>query len=388
MDNTLDLQKNPKVTIIMPSLNVKNYIEQCIESACSQTLRDIEIICVDAGSTDGTYEILKQYANRDTRIKVIHSQYKSYGYQMNLGLENAHGEYIAVLETDDYVDNDMYNQLYSIAKENKVDVVKSNYYRHSGDKDIYFEALAGLPYNRVITPNKCMSLFMRAPAIWTGLYRRDFLEANDIKFLETPGASYQDTGFILKVWISAKCIYFLKNAFLHYRTDNPNSSVKSLDKMLFVRDEMKDVYRYLDERPEKKKKYSSVIWDREADAYEWNFRRLTDNLKYVFLKEVQGRFREGLNSNNYARQYFRWDVWKMILEVAEDPMIYLYLRLDREIWEQVAKEQHVSDELRRQCKDWAVKEKRMLIPQTMIDITNFSKNYGFAYCIRRVLEGK
>ena len=79
----------PKVTIIMPSLNVADYIEECIKSAVFQTLKEIEILCIDAGSTDGTLEILQRYADMDRRIRLINSDRRSYGYQVNLGIRQA-----------------------------------------------------------------------------------------------------------------------------------------------------------------------------------------------------------------------------------------------------------------------------------------------------------
>ena len=84
----------PKATLILPSLNVGGYIEECLESVRCQSLEDIEILCIDAGSTDGTYEILREHAARDSRIRLIRSQVRSYGYQVNLGLSIARGEYV------------------------------------------------------------------------------------------------------------------------------------------------------------------------------------------------------------------------------------------------------------------------------------------------------
>lgn len=83
-----------QISIIMPSLNVVNYIEECLLSVCHQTFTNIEILCVDAGSTDGTEQILKKYALEDSRIKFIHSSKKSYGYQVNIGVQEAKGKYI------------------------------------------------------------------------------------------------------------------------------------------------------------------------------------------------------------------------------------------------------------------------------------------------------
>ena len=87
----------------MPSLNVVNYIDECIQSVINQTLKEVQIICVDAGSTDGTYERLMNYSRRDSRIRVIMSNIKSYGKQINMGIEQAEGKYIGIVETDDFI---------------------------------------------------------------------------------------------------------------------------------------------------------------------------------------------------------------------------------------------------------------------------------------------
>ncbi len=87
---------NPKVTVIMPSLNVVNYIEECLQSVINQTMEALEILCIDAGSTDGTLEILEKYAESDSRIKLLHSEKRSYGYQVNMGIKLAKGKYVAI----------------------------------------------------------------------------------------------------------------------------------------------------------------------------------------------------------------------------------------------------------------------------------------------------
>lgn len=116
-----------KVSVIMPSLNVADYIRECIESALNQTLADIELLCVDAGSTDGTWEILNEYAKKDSRVTVIQSERKSYGYQVNLGIQRAKGAYVAILETDDYIEPNMYQYLYDIALRTEAEIIKADY---------------------------------------------------------------------------------------------------------------------------------------------------------------------------------------------------------------------------------------------------------------------
>lgn len=177
----------PKVSVIMPSLNVADYIEQCMESVVNQTLRDIEIIVVDAGSTDGTLEILKKFESEDNRLHIIHSDRKSYGYQMNLGISMAHGEYIGVVETDDYVELNMYEILYNQAAESQADYVKGSAVRflagqaeeitYTSQIEVFskkeFASNQGSVY---INPGITPELILKDYYLWTGLYRTDFVK--------------------------------------------------------------------------------------------------------------------------------------------------------------------------------------------------------------------
>ena len=102
----------PLISVIMPSYNVARYIRVCMESVLAQSLQDMEILAIDAGSEDGTLDILREYADKDERICLVHSEKKSYGYQVNLGIQMARGKYIGIVETDDFIEPDMYRILY------------------------------------------------------------------------------------------------------------------------------------------------------------------------------------------------------------------------------------------------------------------------------------
>ena len=378
----------PKVSVIMPSLNVGQYIKQCIDSVCNQTLKDIEIICVDAGSTDGTLEILEKYASLDPRITLINSDKRSYGYQMNLGIKASSGEYIGIIDTDDYADPMMFEKLYSFAKSENADIVKSNQYRHSDEGDEFFEVYANLPYNKVFCPKDHLSIFMRVAQIWAGIYRRKFLIDNDICFLETPGASYQDEGFMMKGMISADRVGLLKDAFLHYRIDNVNSSVKSKDKVFFVRDEFLSALDYLDMRPDKKKYYEKILWTREAEKHAWNYNRLAEEFKYGYLADIQHRFQEGLNKDLFLRSHLSWRIWKMVTEVSENPLIYMRNNCSKETFKSLLKDSSIKKPSKSAFARWHRNEKLRLIPQTIIDFFSFVNHYGLRYCLTYVLKYK
>lgn len=220
-----------KVTVIMPSLNVVDYIRECMESVINQTLTELEILCIDAGSTDGTEKILKEYAERDNRIQVLHSDKKSYGYQVNVGLKCAKGKYIAILETDDFIKPFMYEELFKIAEENQVDFVKSNYdiicSKNNGEyfRETYKELqLYPEYYNKVLSTEGIIKLYMYNSVLWNAVYRRSFIEKYHIRFHESPGAAYQDTGFNIQILSRAEKIIYIDRSFYQYRIDRMEAS--------------------------------------------------------------------------------------------------------------------------------------------------------------------
>ena len=221
------------VSVLMPIYNVSKYLDSSLGGVLQQSLKNIEIICINDGSTDDSLEIVKKYAEIDSRIVIIDKKNAGYGQTMNKGLEIAKGEYIGILEPDDFMDISMFQDLYNTAKKYDADVVKSNYYEYKekNNTDKFLEVLKGLPYDCIVNPKTNHRVLHMRPCIWSSIYRREMILANKIRFTETPGASYQDTGFAFKVWVSSQRVVFRKEAYLHYRIDNANSSVKSSGKV-------------------------------------------------------------------------------------------------------------------------------------------------------------
>ncbi len=227
-----------EVSVIMPSYNVAPYIEECLLSVLRQSLVNIEIICVDAGSTDGTREIIEKYSQKDNRIIVIDSPKKSYGLQMNLGIRRATGEYIGIVETDDYIAEDMYEILYTIAVKNQLDCVRSgsfSFYIKDNER-IYtpfrvFEENDPI-YSKVICPLDYPEVTTHDGNVWRGIYRRSLFDGIEI-FHETDGAAYQDIGFCMRVFSKIKRMKYTPRCLYYYRTDRPDSSSYKPDVLRF-----------------------------------------------------------------------------------------------------------------------------------------------------------
>lgn len=126
------------VSVVVPVLNTREYVRECLESIKNQTLKEIEVLCVDGGSTDGTLEIVEEYMKKDRRFRLITDTKGSYGAQVNRGMELATGDYVAIAEPDDYVAEDMYQSLYQEAVQTGADIVRSDYCRFIGDRDERF----------------------------------------------------------------------------------------------------------------------------------------------------------------------------------------------------------------------------------------------------------
>ena len=118
----------PKVSLLVPICNVECYLRECLDSAVAQTLKDIEIICINDGSTDSSPDIIREYMERDSRVKMIDKANSGYGDSMNRGLEMARGEYVGILESDDFMFEDSLQKLVAKADAEHADVVKGDFY--------------------------------------------------------------------------------------------------------------------------------------------------------------------------------------------------------------------------------------------------------------------
>lgn len=304
-----------KVSIIMPSLNVAEYIEECLLSVLNQTMHEIEIICIDAGSDDGTWEILQSYAIKNTGckpIKLLHSDIRSYGYQVNLGIRESQGDYVAVLETDDYVEPEMYQTLYELAIESDADVVKADYDRfitlNNGKK--WFQRVklwAGKEenYNKVICPQYELNLYANDYNIWKGIYKKSFLTGNQIWLNESAGASYQDIGFAEQILACAQKSFYTDASFYRYRLDRESSSINSVNGLHYSHQE----FRRIVETPDiyKKVMCEKGLYYHMAQSFLCEYRKTLKSVNYDLESE-------------HLRPYYEWFQKKLKKCLEEDKL--------------------------------------------------------------------
>lgn len=291
----------PLVSVLVPCCNVEKYVGQCLESICAQTLKEIEVICVNDGSRDGTLRILKEFAAKDPRIRLVDKPNTGYGDSMNRALELAAGEYVGIVESDDFVEPVMFERLYGEAKEKNLDLSRGCYYRHvaGNDKPVTEDRV---PKNTVVCPRDRTEVFFQGPSIWAAIYRRDWLNQHGIRFLPTPGASFQDTSFTFKAFSEAERFQMIDTPFYHYRCDNAGSSTHSTTKVFAVCDEWKEIYRFVEAERGKFEKLLRVMPRLQYNTYRWNFRRIAPELRMGFMEEWSREMRE-----NDERGLILWD---------------------------------------------------------------------------------
>ncbi len=233
------MTQNPDVTIIVPTYNTGQFLDQCLSSVEENDRAQLEIIVVNDGSTDNSLEIMRAHEAKDSRVRVIDKPNGGYGSGCNRGLSEAKGTYIAIVEPDDYVRPHFYDDMMDYARSfpELPEVVKSAYTRVvwpcTPKEHLYHCAY----YNRVRVKSQpfviedCPRLLQHHPSIWSALYLRSFIEDHGIRFMEAKGGGWVDNPFLVQTLCQAKSIVFLDREYYCYREDLPGSSsmLKSTD---------------------------------------------------------------------------------------------------------------------------------------------------------------
>ena len=216
---------NIKISTIMPVYNASKFLKQSIESVLNQTLRDIELICVDDGSTDNSLEIIENYAKIDKRLKIVIQKHQTAGTARNNGIKYASGEFIHFFDADDWLDPSAYKTLWNKVKGTNLDfcVFQFTSYNQQTKEKI-------LSRNLIINKDQVTS-FYKSPKFfiynevvpWNKIIRRKTILDNDLKFDEIICAN--DRSFYFKLLIVSKNILIIKNSLLFYRINNKNSLI-------------------------------------------------------------------------------------------------------------------------------------------------------------------
>lgn len=306
-----------KISVLITIHNAEKYIKECLDSVLAQTFSGIEILCIDGGSIDMTPQILQQYEKKDSRIRIINDSNTSYGHKVNRGIEEAEGEYICVLESDDMYEAFMLEKLYEIVEMYHPDFVNGDYTCFFDVKGKRFKKVTKMyqekDYNRLMENKKHPEEFGIIQRYWTGIFKKEFLERENIRMNESPGASYQDMSFRFLTSILADTSYHLNLPVYLYRVDNPGSSMYDSKKA----EEIADEHDFLKGELEKRGITDPYIWH---NAYQWKYADFRGNMRHlnsVYRQVLFQRYRKELEKDRealsrYIDLGYNENVWEMI----------------------------------------------------------------------------
>jgi len=228
---------NIKVSIIMPVYNVEDYLRQCLDSIINQTLEEIEIICINDGSTDNSLQILEEYAKKDNRIIIINQKNSGSGVARNIGIKHVKGEYIGFVDSDDYIDITMFEKLYKNAKLNDTDIVMCPILIISENEEgLTNDDLKIFPYynldcfsnyfdNKIFDYKETRDfIFLVAVNAYNKIYRTTFIKKINAKFVE--GLIFQDNIFFYQTYLKARSMSLIRD-FLYFHRIHRTGSVQT-----------------------------------------------------------------------------------------------------------------------------------------------------------------
>lgn len=283
---------SPKVSVVVPVYNVERFLRECLDSVLAQTFTDYEVICVNDGSTDSSPEILEEYVEKDSRIRVINQENGGLSAARNTGMDNACGEYIAFLDSDDYLDPEMLEKTVAKADAVEADIVIFDYWLYfdsTGEMGTYrdqgiYSRLNGKVFTLEDQPE--MAQFI---GVWDRLFRRSFLEEHGSRYPE--GRIYEDVTFCVETELVAKRIALLSDHLYYYRRDvagsitgNEAGNRKHKEDFLFVQRYAQNCF--------KEAGSSDVVWRHYAQYFmEYALMHQRQTRPRLFYKEFFSEIR-------------------------------------------------------------------------------------------------
>lgn len=293
-----------KISVIIPVYNTASYLKECIESVLNQSFRDIELICINDGSTDSSLEVLNYYKSKDNRVKIISQENKGVGAARNIGIDEATGEYVLFIDSDDYIKKDALTDLIYLAESKSLDVLMFkmiNFDNNTYEESIYryFE----MPFLKNIVGDDVFNwrmiknrLFDVSVTIPGKLFKRNLIK--NIRFPEN--LIFEDNLFFIKVMLRAKRVYFHEE-YLYYRRLRDDSITNSY----FTRySECIDIYDLIEKHIKYLKLYSDLsipLFNRKCRDIFTRYNLIEDDeIKKDFYYKIRDNFSK--NNRRYERE--------------------------------------------------------------------------------------
>lgn len=321
---------HPEVSVIVPVYNNAKYLEDCLSSALEQTLENIEIICINGGSTDSSLDIMESVAARDKRVRVIDGPNMGYGGTMNAGLAEARGTYVAFLEPDGVIARDAYRKLVEEANESQADIAEGNYFLMEGvGSERILESVeltkAKERYGVVFRPLETPWSFYLPVMNSSGLFRRKMLEKYNIRHNEVLGDAHQDMGFWFQALCCAQSMLLIDESFYKHRRDNTNASTKSDSTVFYTLTEYQFISTFLDQHEQFKQEALPFFYHRKYDSVMFSYSRAELSLKLPFIRQFAAEFKRDLGNGTFTFDRFTEQERAELQSIIDDPDSY-YVR--------------------------------------------------------------
>lgn len=231
-------KENIKISIIVPVYNVADYLPKCLDSLINQTLKDIEILAVNDGSTDNSLSILEEYAAKDSRITILNKPNSGLSDARNYAFDYIKGEYVGFLDSDDYVDLEMFEDMYNTAKSSDAEIVECNLH-HT------YDTFEDTEIGDIITDNRQLIMNGRS-VVWNKIYKTSWLLSTGVRF--PSGLIYEDVNFYCKIVPFLNKIEYVEGAYVHYVQRRSSINNHQTLKTMQIIDILNDIYNFYEQK--------------------------------------------------------------------------------------------------------------------------------------------
>ena len=324
----------PKISVIVPVYNVEKYLSDCLDSILKQTFTDIEIICVNDGSTDNSRKILEEYKNKDSRIRIVDKENGGLSSARNAGMKAATGEFYSFIDSDDWADITMLEKLYNNAVKNSSDIVICgvNQYDETNKQNIegdyftlkYFDKSFD---DRVFSYEDTLSFTMNVCVMaWNKLYRKSFVDGLNAKFPE--GLIFEDGPFFFSIYFKTKRVSIVRELLYNYRINRQGSIVqKGGQKFIDIIDVVELMYKAIKDEPCFKEIKNDFWITKAADIlYRYELVGLLQKCKFSKkLRQKKFLFDPNIFDFDYISEKEHY-IYKNMMEIKERSSIFNFYK--------------------------------------------------------------
>ncbi len=328
-DENESYEESPRVSVLVfVHQNDPNLVD-CLRTIRNQILDDMEILILVNDCDDRSQEIVQDYVKHDQRMRMIRCKISDFARAMNQGLALTKSQYVGFLHSSDFIDPEMYIELFALAKKFDADVVRCNYYEfHDGKNDLH-EAILSEEANYVIDPTEDTHFFYEPAMVWAGLYKKSFLQKESITFYEGIIPQFLDVNFHLKTLTAGGAIVLTDKAYYHYRIQEPVVLTEK-EKYLLVNNEFADVERFL----RKRKIYNTfgrVLQPVKFANYYENLLRLPEDQIEKYALRIRAELHDADMKNMVLKGYFPKESWKNLRNILKMPPQVFMLQLKKQV---------------------------------------------------------